>query len=1121
MDKPTRQAELRILLLEDTPTDAELVEDALREAGLSFISKRVDTRDAFIRALEEFKPDIVLADYKLPAFDGGSALKITRQQHPNIPVVIVTGAIGDEAAVELLRLGARDYVLKDRLARLGPAVRRALSEERGIQARKVAEEALRHSEADIKALVEHSPIAMLVDTGVGADEKILTMNKEFTELFGYTMEDVPDVHHWWPLAYPDEKYREEINAEWTVRVKQAIQSHGRIEPMEATVACKDGSNRYVKVSLASIGSRNIITFEDLTERRQAEDTLRLHSAILRNLSEGIILIRASDGVIVFTNPQFERMFDYEPDELLDKHVSILNAPDKKSPEAVAAAIISELAQTGKWNGEVHNIKKGGTTFWCYASILSFEHPEFGKVWVTVHEDITERKRAEMRVQKLTQLYATLSETNHTIVRATNREELFARICENAVIHGKFILAWVGLVDEATRMVKPVCHHGAEAGYLTNIVISTDDVPAGRGPTGTSIRENCVSYVNDYATDERTFPWREAALKRGFCGAAGVPLRFNNKVIGALTLYADEPDFFDAEQLDLLEEMATDIGFALDNFAREAERKNTEAKLAENERHFRAVTESANDAIVTAAGTGNIVGWNAAAERLFGYTETEIIGQPIAVLMPERFRNLHSAGLARVVAGGAPHVIGKTVELAGLRKGGSEFPLELSLAQWQAAGGQFFTAIIRDITGRKLAEETLRENEEIFRRFVEYSPIYVFLKDKDMRVLRLSKNFETMLGKPLVELLGKTLDEFFPPKFANSMIVDDIKTFANGKEITVEEEFNGRTYSITKFPIFLEGKPHYLAGYIVDITEHKRFEAQQLMEYQQIAGINAQLMEANQHLKQVQSQLLQSEKMAAIGLLAAGVAHEINNPIGYVNSNLGTLEKYLADIFAVIDKLEAAETLLGAGNPLLNELREFKAKIDLGYIREDTKALLAESHQGLERVKKIVLDLKEFSHSSIEDQWMLADVQHGLESTLNVVWNELKYKCEVVREYGDLPKINCLPSQLNQVFMNLLVNAAQAIEVRGKITLRTGQEGNRIWVEVSDTGKGIPAENIPRLFDPFFTTKPVGKGTGLGLSVSYKIIEKHHGKIEVQSEVGKGSTFRVWLPVQQPDTKEIT
>ena len=275
----------------------------------------------------------------------------------------------------------------------------------------------------------------------------------------------------------------------------------------------------------------------------------------------------------------------------------------------------------------------------------------------------------------------------------------------------------------------------------------------------------------------------------------------------------------------------------------------------------------------------------------------------------------------------------------------------------------------------------------------------------------------------------------------------------------------------------------------------------------------QLLELNKQLSQAQSHLLQSEKMASVGLLAAGVAHEINNPIGYVNSNLSTLEKYLANIFALLTRYEQAEALMQGHE--LEELRQFKNKIDLAYLRDDTKSLLAESQQGLERVKEIVLDLKEFSHTGAKEQWAWADIQQGLESTLSIVSNELKYKCEVKKEYATLPQIYCLPSQLNQVFMNLLVNAAQAIEERGVVTLRTGQENDQVWVEVADTGKGIPEEDMPHLFDPFFTTKPVGVGTGLGLSVSYSIVQKHHGRIEVKSEVGKGTAFRVWLPVEHP------
>lgn len=269
------------------------------------------------------------------------------------------------------------------------------------------------------------------------------------------------------------------------------------------------------------------------------------------------------------------------------------------------------------------------------------------------------------------------------------------------------------------------------------------------------------------------------------------------------------------------------------------------------------------------------------------------------------------------------------------------------------------------------------------------------------------------------------------------------------------------------------------------------------------------------LEDFQNQLLQSEKMASIGLLAAGVAHEINNPIAYVFSNLGSLEKYLSEMFTLIAMYEAQEDKMVCLGDELEKIRTFKQQVDFGFIKQDTLSLLAESREGLNRVKKIILDLKDFSRAGQDEKWEQANLHNGLESTLNVVWNELKYKCEVKKEFGEIPFITCLPQQLNQVFMNLLVNAAQAIETRGVITVRTGTEGDRVWVEVEDTGKGIAPEHLGKVFDPFFTTKPVGKGTGLGLSVSYSIIEKHHGKMEVRSEVGKGTTFRVTLPVEQP------
>jgi len=273
---------------------------------------------------------------------------------------------------------------------------------------------------------------------------------------------------------------------------------------------------------------------------------------------------------------------------------------------------------------------------------------------------------------------------------------------------------------------------------------------------------------------------------------------------------------------------------------------------------------------------------------------------------------------------------------------------------------------------------------------------------------------------------------------------------------------------------------------------------------------AELKSMNQKLEDAQNQLLQSEKMASIGQLAAGVAHEINNPIGYVYSNLGALEKYLKDMFSVVAAYEQLEDDPGA----LATVRQLKQQVDLDFLKEDVSALMHESREGITRVKKIVQDLKDFSHVDASDEWTFADLHAGLDSTLNIVANEVKYKAEVTKDYGDIPEVECLPSQLNQVFMNLLVNAAHAIEERGTITIRTCTHDSEVWVEIADNGKGIPAENLKRIFDPFFTTKPVGKGTGLGLSLSYSIIQKHGGKIEVASEVGKGTTFSLRLPVKR-------
>jgi two-component system NtrC family sensor kinase len=287
--------------------------------------------------------------------------------------------------------------------------------------------------------------------------------------------------------------------------------------------------------------------------------------------------------------------------------------------------------------------------------------------------------------------------------------------------------------------------------------------------------------------------------------------------------------------------------------------------------------------------------------------------------------------------------------------------------------------------------------------------------------------------------------------------------------------------------------------------------------QDLIRANDELKDLNQKLSSAQTLLTQSEKLASIGQLAAGVAHEINNPVGYVISNFESLRKYITQLFRILAAYERAEPLVGDVGTRA-ELTALREEVELDFLKEDIPALMAECREGIERVRKIVQDLKDFSRVDGRQEWEMADLHRGINSTLNIVNNEIKYKADVVREYGDLPDVECLPSEINQVVLNLLVNAAHAIgERRGVITIRTGRAGDEVSIQIADDGCGIAPENLARIFDPFFTTKPIGEGTGLGLSLSYGIVQKHHGRIDVWSEPGRGTKFTVHLPIKQPES----
>lgn len=410
--------------------------------------------------------------------------------------------------------------------------------------------------------------------------------------------------------------------------------------------------------------------------------------------------------------------------------------------------------------------------------------------------------------------------------------------------------------------------------------------------------------------------------------------------------------------------------------------------------------------------------------------------------------------------------------------------------------------------------------DLLDSLIEKVDLGVIVLNADLCVQHWNLFITQRSGKELTPALGKKFLDIFPeagaPRFEKMVTLarDKAKHVYNHwlesppliQLSRTGDEANDFLQSTLFFPFqTADGENHY-ALVMYDTSSVAR-SSEQLEAA--LSALRQQQSEQDHLLRRLEaanSQLLQSEKLAAIGQLAAGVAHEINNPIGYVCSNLKSLDGYVRDMLRIINAVDEAGSL--------DEIRQLKTNLEYEYIRNDVEALIAESEDGIDRVKRIIGALKDFSHIE-EEEFLPADLHRGLDTTLNVVNNELKYKAEVIKEYGELPDIECIPSQINQVMMNLLVNAAHAIDQFGRITLRTACNGDWAWIEVEDTGLGIDPKVLNRIYEPFFTTKPVGKGTGLGLALSYSIVQKHHGRIEVNSEQGKGTRFRVWLPVAQP------
>ncbi len=424
-------------------------------------------------------------------------------------------------------------------------------------------------------------------------------------------------------------------------------------------------------------------------------------------------------------------------------------------------------------------------------------------------------------------------------------------------------------------------------------------------------------------------------------------------------------------------------------------------------------------------------------------------------------------------------------------------------------------------------ENTTVSRDFFDRIVNSIHDLLLVVSPTGEIQRINKAVLNVLSSDESKLLGTNVNELFDDKAGGK---NWAKQLQQKNQLDAEDVFllrqSGKALAMSMSASPLYSEHSQVDGYIIICQDNdRRIRAELEMEkaFDNAFALNAELRDMNdsvekknqelddayRKLKASQSQILQQEKMASIGQLAAGVAHEINNPMGFITSNLQTLGKYIdrLNLFINEQKLVLNEK---AASDELQLLQEQQKKLKVDYILADGRELIEESLDGAGRVKKIVQNLKSFSRVDLAE---MAEVclNDCLESTISIAWNELKYKSELEKDFGELAPIPCHPQQLNQVFLNILINAAQAIEKQGTIRISTRQDENNQYVSISDDGSGIPEDIQKKIFEPFFTTKDVGKGTGLGMSISYDIIHSHGGRIDLESEIGIGTTFTIVLP----------
>ncbi|OGW41905.1 MAG: hypothetical protein A2010_07315, partial [Nitrospirae bacterium GWD2_57_9] len=798
-----------------------------------------------------------------------------------------------------------------------------------------------------------------------------------------------------------------------------------------------------------------------TERR----ALVLKYDHLSKHANDIILLIDPAGAIREANDRAVSSYGYTRQELLRMTIREVGASETLDDAE------SQMKSVKEHNGyvfETVHARKDGSTFPVEISSRVIEID--GKNYCqSIIRDISERKKAESSIRRITRLYAVLGQINQAIVRSGERQELFESICRTIVWYGQFKMAWIGLVDQQTLTVRPAAFSGITADSLQDFNISLRDNAAGRGPTAGAISTGRYVVCNDIGSEPGLVPFRDLAALRGYRSSAAFPLRVREEVIGALSIYSSERDFFNHDEIELLDEIARDISFALENLDREVRRKQAEAELVNERNRSAAIIAAIGDGISIQDRDFKVLYQNDRHRQMAGGS---FIGQYCYQAYEKRDSVCEGCPVAESFEDGQVH----TAERSVARNGNETLQyVEIASSPLRDPEGRIAAGIeaVREITGRKKMEQALGESEKRYKLLVESITDYIYtVKVENGRPVK------TVHGPGCLSVTGYGPEEFIADSGLwyriihgedRAAVVEQANRILSGQPVApIEHRIihkNGSIRWIRNAPV-----PRFdSAGRLIDYDGL-------------ISNITA--------LKQLEAQLRQAQKMEAVGQLAGGIAHDFNNIL---------------------------TAIIGYGNLLLMKMPE------PGPLRSYVQQVLASA----ERAANLTQSLLTFSRTQIIDlkaldvNAVIARVERLLH---RLIGEDIEFT--TILHEAELPVL-ADSVQIEQVLMNLVTNARDAMPSGGKLSIETsvfemgdefqrthayGKAGTYALVMVSDTGTGMDEKTRIKIFEPFFTTKEVGKGTGLGLAMVYGIVKQHSGYINVYSEPGQGTTFKLYLPL---------